>query len=263
MQFVSLFSGSSGNSAYVGSNNTHLLVDVGVSNKRIEGELNRLELKGKDINGVFLTHEHSDHIQGLEVFVRKNQVPVYASRGTLEALRESRKFDRILEFFCPITPGQQVEVGDLCVYSFSIDHDAREPLGFRIEGEKKIGVATDLGQFTPEIVRELSGLDALLVEANHDVRMLETGPYPYSLKRRILSKKGHLSNENAGRLICSILHEKIKKIFLGHLSAENNLPQLALESVRCEIFEMGGGFSPDDFDIEVAKREGLSSLCRL
>ena len=262
MRLVSLASGSNGNSTYIGSDNTHILVDVGISNKKIETRLNELGLRGGDISGIFLTHEHSDHIAGLEVFVRKNEVPVYASEGTLKYLKNNGKYEGITEYFNPLYSKRSIKVGNLDIFAFDIDHDANEPFGYRIEcGGKKVAVATDLGRYTNDLIRELVDLDALLVEANHDIRMLETGPYPYSLKRRILSEKGHLSNENSGRLICEILNAGLKKIFLGHLSDKNNLPELALESVRCEIFTNEKKYNPNDFDIEVAKKDALSGCC--
>ena len=261
MRLVSLASGSDGNSAYIGSDSTHILVDAGVSNKKIETRLNELGLCSRDISGVFLTHEHSDHILGLELFVRKNETPVYASKGTLNYLRNQGKYASITDYFCEIDSKQNIKLGDLNIFAFDIDHDANEPFGYRVEcGRKKVAIVTDLGRYTDDIISQLSNLDALLVEANHDIRMLETGPYPYKLKRRILSDKGHLSNENAGRLICKILNKSLKKIFLGHLSDKNNYPELALESVRCEIFAKKK-YNPDDFDIEVAKRDGLSQVC--
>lgn len=262
MRLVSLASGSDGNSTYIGSENTHILVDAGISNKKIETRLNELGLCGKDISGIFLTHEHSDHISGLEVFVRKNEIPVYASEGTLRYLKERDKYSKIKDYFHIIQSKKYTSLGDLEVLAFDIDHDANEPFGYRVECEnKKIAVATDLGRYTKDIVDNLLNLDALLIEANHDIRMLETGPYPYELKRRILSERGHLSNENSGKLICEILNENIKKIFLGHLSDKNNLPELALESVRYEIFADERPYNPEDFDIEVAKRDALSEIC--
>lgn len=262
MRLVSLASGSSGNSTYIGSDKTHILVDAGISNKKIEARLNELGIGGSDISGVFLTHEHSDHISGLEVFVRKNEIPVYASAGTLKYLRENGKYSKITDYFYIINSKNSIKIGDLNVIAFDIDHDANEPFGYRIEcGDKRVAVATDMGRYTKNIVESLSNLDALLVEANHDIRMLETGPYPYALKRRILSEKGHLSNENSGRLICEILHDSLKKIFLGHLSDKNNFPELALASVRFEIFTDKREYSPKDFDIEVAERDALSEVC--
>ena len=177
-------------------------------------------------------------------------------------MEERDKYYSIVDYFHTVASKKNISLGDLNIKAFDIDHDANEPFGYRVEcGNKKIAVATDLGRYTMDIVNNLSDLDALLIEANHDIRMLETGPYPYELKRRILSNKGHLSNENSGKLICEILNDKIKKIFLGHLSDKNNLPELALESVRFEIFSHDRQYNPKDFDIEVAKRDALSEIC--
>ena len=137
MRLVSLASGSDGNSTYIGSENTHILVDVGISNKKIETRLNELGLCGKDISGIFLTHEHSDHISGLEVFVRKNEIPVYASEGTLRYLKERDKYSKIKDYFHIIQSKKYTSLGDLEVLAFDIDHDANEPFGYRVECENK------------------------------------------------------------------------------------------------------------------------------
>ena len=149
MRLVSLASGSDGNSTYIGSENTHILVDAGISNKKIETRLNELGLCGRDISGIFLTHEHSDHIAGLEVFVRKNEIPVYASEGTLKYLKDRDKYSKITNYFHIIESKRHIRLGDLDVLAFDIDHDANEPFGYRVEsGDKKIAVATDLGRYS-------------------------------------------------------------------------------------------------------------------
>ena len=261
MRIGSIASGSSGNSIYVGSDTTHLLVDAGVSNKRIEQGLEEFQLSAADVGALLITHEHSDHIQGLRVFLKKHPCPVYASEGTIRRIIPTLNGEVPKELFRVVRAGQQFTVGDMRIRPFSIDHDAAEPLAFRLEsGEKAAAVATDMGHYTEEIVGMLEGLDALLVESNHDIRMLEAGPYPYALKRRILGNFGHLSNESAGRLVARILHDDLKKIILGHLSKENNFPELAYETVRCEISEASCPYQPDDFRIEVAARDRVSAL---
>lgn len=155
-------------------------------------------------------------------------------------------------------------VGDLKIRPFKIDHDAADPVAYRVEnGKKSVAVATDMGHYDEYIVENLKGLDAVLLESNHDVRMLETGPYPYHLKRRILGDRGHLSNENAGRLLNRILHDHLKKIFLGHLSRENNYPELAYETVRLEIDEGSCPYGASDFSISVASRDQMSDVVYL
>lgn len=260
MRLVSIASGSSGNAVYVGSERTHILVDAGISNRRIEQGLNSLDVTADDIQALVLTHEHSDHVKGLDVLVRKHHIPVFATGGTLKALRRNGTISAIPdELLHVIRADESFRVGDLTLEPFHIDHDAAEPVAYRIEnGKKAVAVATDMGHYTDSIVRHLMYLDAVLLESNHDVRMLETGPYPYPLKRRILSDFGHLSNENAGRLLNEILHDGLKKIILGHLSKENNLPELAFETVKCEITTGDCPYRGDDFRIEVARRDAVS-----
>ena len=197
MRMCSIASGSSGNCIYVGSDNTHLLVDTGISKKRIEEGLKELDVKGEELDGILVTHEHSDHIQGLGVFSRKYGVPIYATKGTLEGIQASASLGKMPEgLYHPIVIDEKFNIGDITVDPFQISHDARQPSGYRMEcGGKAAAVATDLGMYDDYIVKKLTGLDAILLEANHDVHMLEVGGYPYPLKRRILGEKGHLSNE--------------------------------------------------------------------
>lgn len=188
MRMVSIASGSSGNCIYIGSDKTHILVDAGISNKRIQQGLNDIGLKGGDVDGILITHEHSDHIKGLGVLARKYQVPIYATRETLDEIRSKSSlgdYDR--ELLHPVCPDVDFVVGDLTVKPFSIDHDAANPVAYRVQcGERSVAVATDMGHYDQYIIDHLRDLDALLLESNHDVRMLESGPYPYYLKRRIL-----------------------------------------------------------------------------
>ena len=164
----------------------------------------------------------------------------------------------------PIEPDVDFQIGDLTVKPFKIDHDAVDPVAYRVEsGSKAVAVATDMGHFDQYTIDHLQKLDALLLESNHDVRMLETGPYPYYLKRRILGDHGHLSNENAGRLLNNILHDNLKKIFLGHLSKENNYAELAYETVRLEIDEGDCPYGASDFSISVASRDKMSEVIYL
>lgn len=265
MRMASIASGSSGNCIYIGSENTHLLVDAGISNKRIQESLNEIGIKGTELSGVLVTHEHSDHVKGLGVLARKYQIPIYGTKATLEELAGNKYLgDYPRELYQPISPDVDFQVGDLTIKPFSIDHDAADPVAYRVQcGKKSVAVATDMGHYTPYIIEHLQNLDALLLESNHDVRMLETGPYPYYLKRRILGDHGHLSNENAGRLLNYILHDNIKKIFLGHLSKENNYEDLAYETVKLEITQGDSPYEGNDFSISVAKRDMMSEVITL
>ena len=188
MRMVSIASGSSGNCIYIGSDDTHILVDAGISNKRIMAGLNDLGLAGTDMAGILITHEHSDHIRGLGVISRKYHLPIYGTQKTLNEISSCSSlgnFDKGL--LKPIDPDVDFMVGDLKIRPFKIDHDAADPVAYRVEnGKKSVAVATDMGHYDEYIVENLKGLDAVLLESNHDVRMLETGPYPYHLKRRIL-----------------------------------------------------------------------------
>lgn len=262
MRLVSIASGSSGNCIYVGSDNTHILVDAGISNKRIEQGLNEIGLKGSELSGIVITHEHSDHTKGLGVLARKHGVPIYSTKETLEEIRDMKYLGEYpLELLRAIQPDVDFMIGDLTVKPFRIDHDAANPVAYRIQyGHKSVAVATDMGHFNQYIIDHLQGLDALLLESNHDVNMLETGPYPYYLKRRILSDHGHLSNENAGRLLNCILHDNLKRILLGHLSKENNYEELAYETVKLEINQGDNGYRASDFSIVVAKRDLMSEI---
>ena len=265
MRLCSIASGSSGNCIYVGSEATHLLVDVGISGKRTESGLHELGLTGRDIDGILITHEHSDHISGLGVLARKYEIPIYATAGTIEAMRYDKSLGNLEEgLFREVQEDKKLTIKDLTVNPMHISHDAAQPVGYRISyGNKKVAVCTDLGVYNDYTVECLKGMDALLLEANHDVNMLQVGPYPYYLKQRILGDRGHLSNENSGRLLCRILHDNLKTVLLGHLSKENNLPELAYESVRMEINLGENPYKAGDFDIREAKRSEVTPVVEI
>ncbi|MCM1026365.1 MAG: MBL fold metallo-hydrolase [Roseburia sp.] len=265
MRLCSIASGSSGNCVYVGSEATHLLVDVGISGKRIESGLQQLGLTGKDIDGILITHEHADHIGGLGVMARKYGIPIYATAGTIEAIQAVGGTGQVdQELFREVQEDRKLIIKDLTVNPMHISHDAAQPVGYRISyGNRRVAVCTDLGIYNDYTVECLKGMDALLLEANHDVNMLQVGPYPYYLKQRILGDRGHLSNENSGRLLCRILHDHLQTVLLGHLSKENNLPELAYESVRMEINLGDVPYKAGDFDIRVAKRSEPSPVVEI
>ena len=260
MRLCSIASGSSGNCVYVGNDHTHLLVDTGISKKRIEAGLQELEMKGDELNGILITHEHADHIQGLGVFCRKYEVPIYATAGTLEGIYKANSLGKIpRELFQEIQADEPFTLGDITVNPFRISHDANEPTGYRMENEgKAVAVATDLGMYDEYIIENLKNVNAILLEANHDVHMLEVGPYPYPLKRRVLGNTGHLSNELSGRLLCDILHDELQHILLGHLSKENNYAKLAHETVKLEISLGDNPYSGEDIPITIARRDSNS-----
>ena len=262
MRILSIASGSSGNCIYAGTDDTNILIDAGISNKKIEEGLREAGISGSNIDAVCITHEHSDHIKGIGVLARKYNLPIYGTKATLEAVQSDISTGSVpRELFHVIHPDDEFRVGSVTLHPFHIYHDAADPVGYRVtDGKSAFAVATDLGHYDDYIISNLENLNAIILEANHDIHMLEAGSYPYRLKRRILSDSGHLSNENCGRLICRILNDDLKYILLGHLSKENNYPDLAFEAVRCEIAQDECPYSPDELQIIVAKRDTPSEL---
>lgn len=262
MRLCSIASGSSGNCIYAGVNDTHVMIDAGISGKRIEQGLNAIGLGTKDIQGIVITHEHIDHVKGLGVLARKYEIPIYGTRGTIQAIQGMTSLGKFPDgLFRDIRPDVEFQINEITIKPFAVSHDAAQPVSYVMEHEgSSFGVVTDLGTYDDYIVEKLKGLDALLLEANHDVRMLQTGKYPYYLKQRILGKRGHLSNELSGQLLCEILHDKLQYILLGHLSKENNYEELAYETVRSEITLGDNTYHANDFSIQIAKRDGISEL---
>lgn len=229
MRVCTLASGSSGNSILLSQGGTHLLVDAGVSCRRITAALRALGADPCRLLGVLVTHEHTDHIAGLPVLTRQYRLPVYASPGTLWKLR-SKVAEDLLR---PIQPGDPLDLGPFRAAPFRTSHDAAEPLGFSVEaGGRRMAVATDLGVVTPSVLQGVLGAGLVICEANHDVEWLTSGPYPYPLKARILGDKGHLSNEAGAALARQCAAAGAHTVLLAHLSAENNTPQRALTAAQ-------------------------------
>lgn len=258
MRFCSFASGSSGNCEYVGNDNTNMIIDAGISTKRIVNSLDYIGVKPEELEGIVITHEHSDHIMGLPVFEGKYKVPIYATASTLRGIERSDKNHKISgDLYNEINPDVAFNIGDLKVTPFSTSHDAGDPVCYTVEsGDNKVGMATDLGMYDDYIISNLIDSELLFIEANYDVAMLQAGSYPYSLKRRILSNSGHLSNDMSANLILHLLNRKVKHVFLGHLSKENNYPQLAYETVKYELTKEYGDISR--FDLRIADRDTLS-----
>jgi phosphoribosyl 1,2-cyclic phosphodiesterase len=261
MELCSIASGSSGNCIYVGTQRTKLLVDAGISKKRMVDGLMGISVNPEELQGIFITHEHLDHVSGLGVFSRKYHIPIYATEETLTALETIKTLGKIdTSLFHPILPDEPIYIEDIRINPFSISHDAKNPVCYTFENEEhKVGIATDLGTYDGYTVSKLEGCEILLLEANHDVNMLQVGGYPYELKRRILGDFGHLSNDNSGRLLCDLIESGLKYIFLGHLSKENNYPDLAYETVRYEL-QKKGVLPREDIKLWVAKRTEPSQL---
>ncbi len=237
MQLYSIASGSSGNCVYVGENGEGILIDVGISMKKVHEGLEAEGFSLQNIRAVFVTHEHTDHVSGLGPVLRKVPIPVYATPGTISAIWQKNNMNNVSpELFHSIQAGQETMLGGWKVRAFSISHDAAEPVCYTVEKQdRKIAVATDMGCYSPEVIKNLQKCQALLLEANHDINLLQVGSYPYKLKMRILGDRGHLSNDAAARLIQEILHSDLKHVMLGHLSKENNFPELAFQTVSYEL----------------------------
>ena len=222
-------------------------------------------LKGQDIDGILITHEHADHINGLGVMSRKFGIPIYATPGTIKAIKGIKSLGVIdEELFHEVNADEKMIVKDITVNPMRISHDAAQPVAYRFQyGGRKMAVVTDLGTYDEYTVESLKGMDALMLEANHDIKMLQVGPYPYYLKQRILGKRGHLSNELSGKLLSRLLHDHLQAVCLGHLSRDNNLEELAYETVRLEIAMGDNAYKPDDFPIFVANRSELSQMVEI
>jgi phosphoribosyl 1,2-cyclic phosphodiesterase len=251
-KFCPLFSSSNGNSIYVGSGDVSLLIDVGMTAKQIEQSLYNIGVDADSVSNIFITHEHSDHIKGLKVFSKKHKVRAFMTEGTYRALSEDDVLENVEEC-CVVTP-DGVDLGCMLVRSFATSHDSKEPCGYTVEiaNGRKIAIATDLGIMTDTVFDAIKGSDLVMIESNHDVNMLQCGGYPYILKRRILGVKGHLSNDDCARTVAKLLKTGTTRFFLGHLSRENNIPQLAYQTSVCAL-SLEGANEGDDYLIRVAK----------
>lgn len=263
MIFCSLYSGSSGNSIFVSENNTKILIDAGMPGKKIQEALMTIGQKAEELDGIFITHEHSDHTKGVGVLSRKYDIPIFANDKTWSAMEKS--IGKIKESNIKVIDRRSsMDIGGLSVKSFVIPHDAIAPVGYTIASKNKlVSVATDLGIFTEEIYSNIKDSDAILLECNHDISMLKYGPYPYTLKRRILSEVGHLSNDDCGRALVNIAKwGEGKKILLGHLSKTNNHPDLAFQTVL-SIMEENGLIQGEDIEVLMASRSEPSGYVEL
>lgn len=260
-RFCSLFSSSSGNCTYIGTASRGVLVDAGVSAKRIKKALTDRELDPESIGAIFVTHGHSDHINGIRVFASAHHIPVYATAGTVSELESAGCLNG--KFGCEVMPTEGIDIGGIFVESFATPHDSAESCGycFRLPDGRRAAVATDIGHMTNEIMNALTGCDLVLLESNHDVGMLQNGPYPYYLKRRILSDVGHLSNEACADAVSQLIGRGTTRFFLGHLSTENNLPELAWQTSYAALYEIGATLDKD-YMLEVNSKENLEGIVR-
>ena len=242
IRVFSLYSGSTGNSFLISAPGGALLIDAGKSAKRLCQSLNEVGVSPDDLLAVLITHEHSDHISALPVFLKKHPIPVHLPQGCFYRLE---KEPTVAPHLHPHPSGSTEEIGGMRITSFATPHDSNASVGYRIEiplGEDKIfrlGYATDIGYVTDTVENSLCGCDAVILESNHDPEMLRTGPYPYQLKTRIASRKGHLSNGDSALLASRLCAGGTKSLMLAHLSAENNTPELAFDECFCAVGDAG------------------------
>ena len=235
MRFASLGSGSAGNATLVQVNNSRLLLDCGFSVREMVLRLQRLSVSPEQLTAIIVTHEHDDHARGAFKFAARFDIPVWLSYGTF----------KMCERYLPETHSLQIEImdshtdvaiGDIGVSPFPVPHDAREPTQFTFtDGQSKLGILTDVGSATPHIERVLSGCDALMLECNHDLQMLEKGPYARPLKERVGGRLGHLDNQSAAQLLAKLDNSKLKHIIAAHLSEKNNTPSLAQQALSAVL----------------------------
>lgn len=226
MHLCTFASSSRGNCALIRSGGTAILVDAGISCRRIRQRLGALNLTPDQLSGILITHEHTDHISGLSIFLKYHPMPLYVTPGTGVAL--ARKMPQFRELLRPIPAGSSFTIGDLGINSFSTSHDAADSVGYRVADERRTAViATDLGRVTSIVLDAVRGADLAMIEANHDEDWLRSGPYPYALQNRILGDRGHLSNEACGEFAVSLASAGADILLLAHLSPENNTPERA------------------------------------
>lgn len=262
LKFSTIASSSKGNCIYIGTEHTNILIDAGLSGKKIEDCLNALDLNGNDIDAIFVTHEHGDHVSGIGVMSRRYNIPVYATEGTWDNMPSAvGKFKRNMEKL--VYADETIVLNDICIKPFAIPHDAKEPVGYSVfDNKNKITIATDIGHITDEVKENIKGSSLILLESNHDIEMVKNGGYPYQLKQRILSDYGHLSNDNAGRFLTDIVDDSLKYVFLGHLSQENNTPNVAFNTVSNIVTENGIKLG-NDFNMWVAPPYGVKRRIEL
>lgn len=259
--FCSLYSGSSGNSLFIQSEKTNILVDAGESARKIENALSSINVEAKNLDAILVTHEHIDHVKSLGTLAKKYNIPVYATKETWEAMPDQLdKIDSSLQKF--YIPSEQFKIGDLKINPFSTSHDAANPCGFSIIcNDKQMSIATDLGYVSKEVFDALENSSFILLESNYDPEILKFSRYPYPLKRRIAGEYGHLSNGDAAKLVSKLAQKNLHTVMLGHLSKENNFPELAYKTVAEEL--MNAKIDTSKFNLSVASRTDPSKIIKL
>jgi len=248
MEILVLSSGSSGNSTLIRSGGTNLLIDAGISRRQIQWRLESFDISLESVDAVLLTHEHSDHVRGLDVLCRYHEIPVWASAGTWKALTVSTSGGGEL------SSGKELKIGSIRILPVDTSHDAAEPLAFVLDDDStRVGYCTDTGIFTSLLQQRMQDLDFMLLEANHDQDMLRHGPYPWPIKQRIASRRGHLANHQSADALESILSPRMKALVALHLSEENNVPEMAQRALA--------NLLPSAFPVGIGSRYQMLRLC--
>ncbi len=252
-KIVPLFSSSKGNSYYISGNNEAILVDAGRNCKQLELALLSNEIDTKTIKAIFITHEHTDHCSALKVFAKRYDLPIYATKGTLEALALADRLDARAKLF---EVEDEVVLGDMLIKRVNTSHDAKESCGYFITtaDNRRCSVVTDTGFLTNDALAALKSSNLAVVESNHDIEMLKNGPYPYILKQRVLSMTGHLSNVDCAKALPSMIESGVTRLILAHLSQENNTPRLALDT-SVAVLSSSGIKRDSDYTIMTAPIE--------
>ncbi len=252
-KIVPLFSSSKGNSYYISGNNEGILVDAGKTCKQIELSLLQNEIDTRTIKAIFITHEHTDHCSALKVFAKRYDLPIYSSKGTLQALIEGDKVQRDARLF---EIENEIVVGDMLIKRVATSHDSKESCGFHITtaDNRRCSVVTDTGFLTTDALSALKNSNAVVIESNHDVDMLKRGPYPYILKQRVLSMTGHLSNIDCAKALPQLLDSGVTHFVLSHLSQDNNTPRIALDT-SVSMLSSFGATQDNDYTIMTAPVE--------
>ena len=260
LTFCSLFSSSSGNAIFVSAGDTRVLIDAGMPGRAIENALRTIDVLPETLSAICVTHEHTDHTKGVGILSRKYHLPVYANERTFQAMArtvgELPKWDR--RYF---ETGEDFYIGDMALHPFPISHDAAEPVGYRIyAGGTSVAVATDMGKMTKAVFNALSGTQVMVLESNYDPGLLMQNPhYSLYLKQRIRSAHGHLSNDDSARCLLELYNTGLRHVLLGHLSQENNTPELALSTAVNALAE--NGISPnEDITVDIAWRDRVSRM---
>ena len=256
-EFISLISGSSGNSSLISDGKTNILIDCGMSGKRLTELLGSIGIAPNRIDALLITHEHIDHVRGAGIIARRYGIPIYATQGTHSAMEIGNVSDDIRH---TVSADKSFEIGTIGICPFSIPHDAAEPVGYSLFcGNTKFSLATDIGKMDEYIMDAIRGSEAVILESNHDVEMLKLGSYPFPLKQRILSDYGHLSNERASEAALELVKSGTRQLMLGHLSKENNRPEIALLETYNTLTQAGVEIG-SDATIRVADRYGITKF---